>query len=141
MTTTTTVVECAYSHDDRECFCDLCGQEIVPACAGITIAVGHMESPEGEGGFDVCLDCAGQRAGFIESIAALTAEVTDKWEAKMRPQREFRQAREELKKEYKEAISPQREAFDSKLATLADEYKQATGQEVMDWDRRIDWPL
>ena len=71
----------------------------------------------------------------------LAAEVTDKWEARMQPIREFRKARGDLQAEFAEATSAQRRVFGARLAKLADEHERATGQEVPEFDRRIDWPF
>jgi ribosome-binding protein aMBF1 (putative translation factor) len=139
MTSTTAAVDCGYDHDDDKAICDLCDRKIVPVCSTIRIRAGHMESPEGESAFDVCLDCASSRPGFVEAIAMLTAAITDKWEAKKRPRREFRKARAELNERYREATSGHRQAFELELAKLASEHERTTGENLSVWDRKLDW--
>ena len=112
---------------------------IVPVCSAIRIRTGHIESPIGDSAFHVCLDCAGSRPGFIDAIILLTAEITDKWEAKKRPRREFNKARAELNDRYREATSGHRQAFESDLAKLADEYVNVTGENLSVWERKLDW--
>jgi hypothetical protein len=140
MTIPTIVIDCPYEHEDGDvAICDLCGREIAPACECIGIRVGHMESPIGDNAADVCLDCARSRPGFVEAIAMLIGEISDKWEAKKWPRREFNKARAELNQRFREATSDQRRAFGSELNKLADEYVQATGENLSEYERRLDW--
>lgn len=132
---------CGYSHyDDEEVICDLCDQQVTPSCAAIRIATGHMESPIGDRGFEVCLDCAGQQAGFLLSIAILGAEVTDRWEAKKVPYREYHAARRAAKEAYQAATTEQRAAFAAVVSEAAARFKETTGQDAGKWDLDPAWP-